>query len=175
MTDLKAKPYADRSFEAIAALHVDLTAPPAADNLPAWVSPFKAVLADETGLSTELRRLTPQYLKAREAFEETGYPHGDAAFEYSKAGEALVHVLVAIGAYNTDEEANLAVQALTFPGGADMLVTRWADRENVLDELDHGAISNIAETVIERVAEGRNIDNLGMWELADPYLNRVEL
>jgi hypothetical protein len=149
--------------------------PPPADNLPAWVNPMNAVLADETGLSTELRRLTPQYLKAREAFEETGYPHGDAAYEYSKAHEELVHVLVAIGAYDTDTAAVAAVQALTFPGGADMLVTRWADRENVLDELSPGDISNIAETVCERIAEGRNIDDLGMWELADAYLNRGEL
>lgn len=179
MTDLKAKPYTDRSYGANTAMDVDFAghrpATVKAENLPDWVRPTKAVLADETGLSTELRRLTPQYLKAREAFEETGYPHGDAALEYSQAHEALVHVLVAIGAYDTDCEAAVAVQALTFPGGADMLVARWAHRENVLDELSSGDISNIAETVIERIAEGRNLDDLGMWDLADPYLNRGEL
>jgi hypothetical protein len=178
MTDLKAKPYADRDYEAVAALDVDFTAPvhnATVDNLSGSVRAMNAVLVDETGLSTELRRLTPQYLKARERFEERDTPTAQAAAEYTKVSSALVHVLVAIGAYNTDEEANSAVEALTFPGGADMLVARWADREHVLDELDHGAISNIAETVIERVAEGRNLDNLGMWELADPYLNRGEL
>jgi hypothetical protein len=56
-----------------------------------------------------------------------------------------------------------------------MLVARWADREGVLDDLGPGEISNIAETVCERIADGRNLDNLGMWELAEPYLNRGEL
>jgi len=173
MTDLKAKPYADRSFETIAALNVDLTTPTTVDNLPDWVRPMNAVLADETDLSLELRRLTPRYLKAREKFEEN--PTEQAGTEYTKAHGALVHVLVAIGAYDTNAEATAAAKALTFPGGADMLVARWADREGVLDDLGPGEISNIAETVCERIADGRNLDNLGMWELADPYLHRGEL
>lgn len=173
MTDLKAKPYTDH--EATAALNVDLAFPTTVGNgnLPDWVRPVNAVLADETGLSTELRRLTPQYLKARERFEED--PTSQGAGEYMEAHGALVHVLVAIGAYDTNPAADDAVQALTFPGGADMLVARWADREGVLDELGPGEISNIAETVCERIAEGRNIDDLGMWDLADPYLNKGEL
>jgi hypothetical protein len=176
MTDLKAQPYADRSFEAIAALNVDLTVPTTVGTvtLPDWARSVNAVLADETGLSTELRRLTPQYLKAREAFEENDVPTAQTTAEYTNVCGALVHVLIAIGAYDTDTEAAAAVQALTFPFGADMLVEAWAHREHVLDELGYGEIANIAETVRERIAEGRNIDDLGMWELADPYLTGVE-
>lgn len=174
MTDLKAKPYADRDFDEVAALNVDLAANvPTPDNLPDWVRPMNAVLADETDLHLELRRLTPKYLTARERFEED--PTSQGAGEYMAAHCALVHVLVAIGAYDTDTAADDAVQALTFPGGADMLVARWADGEGVLDSLSSGEISNIAETVCERIAKGRNLDDLGMWELVHPYLNRGEL
>jgi len=138
--------------------------PAATDTRPDWCRAMNAVLADETDLSSELRRLTPKYLNARTAFEGTGYPHGDAAHEYSLAGEALVHVLVAIGAYDTDTAAHTAVQSLTYPGGSSMLVERWAHREGL--DLTSGEISRIATAVEDRIAAGGTLADLPMWMLA---------
>jgi hypothetical protein len=118
----------------------------------------------------ELRRLIPRYLTARERFEETGYPHGDAAYEYSTASEALVHVLVAVGAYGTDEAAFAAVEAMTAPYLASMFVEAWADREGYLTELGSGEIARIADRVTDLVAEGARLDDLGMADLVAPYL-----
>lgn len=129
-----------------------------------WNRAVNAVLADETGLSTELRRLTPKYLKARTAFEETGYPHGDAAHEYSQASEALVHVLVAIGAYENDTAAHTAVQSLTYPGGSTMLVERWEHQEGL--DLSSREVSRIATAVEARIAAGDRLADLPMWALA---------
>jgi hypothetical protein len=176
----------DAQLDAIAALDVNLgsdasiqaaadNAKPSNANLPSWLGPCKAVLDDETDLHLELRRLTPKYLDAREAFEETSDPSTQAANEYKMAGEALVHVLVAIGAYDTDTAAAAAVQALTFPFGSDMLVSRWAHREKLLTHLGSGEIARIAMSVEDRIAAGYALDDLPMWELADPYLTGGEL
>jgi hypothetical protein len=132
--------------------------------LPDWHRAMNAVLADETGLSTELRRLTPRYLNARTAFEETGYPHGDAAHEYAKTAEALVHVLVAIGAYDTDTAAHAAVQSLTYPSGSSMLVERWEHQEGL--DLTSRDVSRIATAVEARIAAGDRLADLPMWSLA---------
>lgn len=142
----------------------ELIETPQSHELPDWHRAMNAVLADETGLSTELRRLTPAYLNARTAFEETGYPHGDAAHEYTAAGEALVHVLVAIGAYDNDTAARTAVQSLTYPGGSSMLVERWAHREGL--DLSSGEISRLAKTVEDRLAAEDRLADLPMWMLA---------
>jgi hypothetical protein len=141
-----------------------LNRPTATETRPDWGHAMNAVLADTTDLSSELRRLTPKYLDARAAFEETGYPHGDADYEYSQAGEALVHVLVAIGAYETDIEAHEAVQSLTYPGGASMLVERWAHREGL--DLSSGEISRLAKAVEDRMTAGGGLADLPMWMLA---------
>jgi len=132
--------------------------------LPDWHRAMNAVLADDTGLSTELRRLTPRYLEARTAFEEAGYPHGDAAHEYAVAREALVHVLVAIGAYEGDNAARVAVQSLTYPSGSSMLVERWEHREGL--DLSRREISRIATAVEARIAAGDRLADLPMWTLA---------
>lgn len=133
-------------------------------NPPDSFRAMNAVLADETGLSTELRRLTPKYLDARTAFEETGYPHGNSACEYLQAGESLVHVLVAIGAYENDTAAGAAVQSLTYPGGSSMLVERWAHREGL--DLNSGEISRLAKAIEDRIAAGIQLIDLPMWMLA---------
>jgi len=137
--------------------------PTAIETRPNWRA-MNAVLADETDLSTELRRLTPKYLDARTAFEETGYPHGDAAHEYSQAVEALVHILVAIGAYEDDTAAHQEVESLTYPGGSSMLVERWTHREGL--DLSSGEISRLAKVVEERIAGGDQLADLPMWTLA---------
>lgn len=137
--------------------------------------PVWAVLNDETDLHLELRRLTPHYLDAREAYEETFDPNGIPAYEHSVAREALVHVLVAIGAYDDDTTARLAVQALTYPGGAEMLVSRWVSTEGLSTRLGSGEISSIAAAVIDRIASGDGLDDLPMWDLAEPWLNGGEL
>lgn len=170
MTDLQSRPYAARDYETIPTLTVDTGAAGPRYELPDPVRAAKAVLADETGLSLELRRLTPHYLDAREAYEETHYPHGDEAHEYSVARERLVHVLVAVGAYDSDAAARTAVQELTYPGGAEALVQRWVHQEHLSTVLGFGEVAQIALAVIDRIAGGASLDDLSMWELADPYL-----
>jgi len=173
MTDtLKAKPFDSRSYtEGMVTLNVDLARPTALDQVRAdWLDAHQAVMDDETGLSLELRRLIPPYLTAREAYEETGNAHGDAAREYSKATEALVHILVAIGAYDSDEAAAAAVDAMRAPGLATMFVERWAAREGYLDDLGFGEIARIADRVTDLVAEGARLDDMGMADLVAMYL-----
>lgn len=173
MTDiLKAKPFDSRSYsDTMVTLDVKLDRPTALDQVRAdWLDAANAVAADETGLSLELRRLIPHYLTAREAYEETGHALSPSAAAYSRAREAVVHVLVAIGAYADDDTAASAVDAFKAPYLATMFVERWADREGYLPQLGFGEIARIAAQVQDLVAEGRRLDDMGMADLVEPYL-----
>lgn len=125
---------------------------------------------DPADLHLERRRLVGQYLKDREAFEDgTGIED-----TYRATREALVHALIACGEYTDDATARAEVDALNAGFAAERLVERWAHREALLTEMSTRQVNAIADRVRDRVAEGKHLDDLGMWEIAAPYLG-VEL
>jgi hypothetical protein len=132
-------------------------------------SPWTVFLHDDTDLSMEYSRLISHYLDARVAFEEEDTPDQDVADAYAKLRGTLVHLLVAMGAYTDDDAAGAALDDLTAPGVSARFVTRWAYREG-LDVLDHMLMGRIAARVEDLVAEGARLDDLGMADLAEPYL-----
>lgn len=183
MTYLQSKPFADRRYDSVTALAVDLRndhTQPARGPEPRYELPeshraANAVLYGDDDLALELARLTPRYFDARETFEETSDPTPQAAREYATAGAALVHVLVTIGAYETDTAAAAAVQAFTFPFGSFKFVSRWVYKEGLDTVLGSGEIARISMAVEDRIAAGDSLDDLPMWELADPHLTGGDL
>jgi hypothetical protein len=132
-------------------------------------TPWDAFIYDDTDLSMEYSRLISRYLDARVAFEEEDTPDQATADAYWHLHGTLVHLLVAMGAYTDDDAAGAALDAMTAPGVSNRFVTRWAYREG-LDVLDHMLMGRIACRVEDLVADGCRLDDLGMADLAEPYL-----
>ena len=129
----------------------------------------RPVVLDENAQDAHLerRRLVGQYLNDREAFED-GTGTGDAL---KTIREATVHALIACGEYTDDVTARSDLDALKAGFAGEMLVERWAAREGHLEHLDARKVNAIADRVRDWVADGACLDQLPMWELAEPYLN----
>jgi len=126
-----------------------------------------ADLIDPADLHLERRRLVGEYLKAREAWEdETG-----TAEAYLTVREATVHALIACGEYTDDVTARSDLDALTAGFAGEMFVQRWAASVGHLEHLDARKVNAIADRVRDCVADGACLDQLPMWDLAEPYLN----
>lgn len=128
---------------------------------------WSEIIEQETAdLLLERRRLTGEYLTAREAWED-GTGSGTVFLELR---EAVVHALIASGHYTDEARARSELDALNAGLSGEMFVERWAAREGLLTALGSREIVAIAEAVRARIASGACLDDLPMWELAAPHL-----
>lgn len=122
--------------------------------------------ADRNDDPPTTRRLIGDYLIAREAWEdETG-----TAQAFLVARELAVTALVADEYYTDPNTAREELDALRAGCAAEFFVERWADREGLLTDLGSREITGMADMVRDWVAAGFCLDQLPMWELAQPYL-----
>lgn len=126
-----------------------------------------ADLNDPADLHLERRRLVGEYLKVREAWEDgTG-----TAKAFLTIREEVVRALIACKEYADDVTARSDLDALKAGFAGERFVERWASREGLLEHLDARKVNAIADMVRDWVAGGACLDQLPMWELAEPYLN----
>lgn len=127
----------------------------------------KDTVKDPKGSFLILRRsLVRAYLVARIEFEGNPGPAAQAAYETAREVLALAYKAEGEGSL---EEVLPRVDRLDWLI-AEQYVELWAHRENVLDDLDTGAIVTVAQDVREMVAAGYHLDDMGMAGLVEPYL-----
>jgi hypothetical protein len=134
---------------------------------PVQATEFAGLDADD--LQSLRRKHTADYLKAREAHEDSPTDIEAWTLYQSWAG-TLVEILVAAGNYQTAEDAGTALQALTFAQAAERFVELWASREDLLWDLSDEAICAVADNVRQWVAEGGELGQMPMREWTAPYL-----
>lgn len=126
--------------------------------------------ADRNDDQPTTRRLIGDYLIAREAWEdETG-----TAQAFLVARELAVTALVADEYYTDANTAREELDALRAGMAGEFFVERWADREGLLTSLGSREITGMADMVRDWVAAGSCLDQLPMWDIAEPYLNPAE-
>ena len=137
---------------------------------PVQATEFAGLDADD--LQSLRRKHTADYLKAREAHEDSPTDIEAWTLYQSWAG-TLVEILVAAGDYQTVEDAGTALQALTFAQAAERCVELWLDREDLWGlswDQSNVMICAVADNVRDWVAEGGELGQMPMREWTAPYL-----
>jgi hypothetical protein len=131
---------------------------------PAPVEDSLDLFSPQANLESELRRCTGLYLAARERYED----HGDAvAWEYAQATNAAAMALVAAGDAPDIEGAYAALESLTAPWSAEMLVERWVGLHG--NDLDYRPIICVADQIRDRIAEGTPLSDIDITGLIAAY------
>jgi hypothetical protein len=113
------------------------------------------------------RTAVRHYLEAREAFENNPNPVTETRHQTTRQLLALAYT--AEGGNGTLDEVLGKVDGLGFLI-AEQWVEIWAAREHLLGDLSNGVIVTIANDVRDLAALGHHLDDMGMADLAAPFL-----